>query len=124
MLMINKWLMLMVSCLFIYCFIFVAGYLFFKHLWIQLQTGISKEKEEKLGKVRTELETFWNDINQILEKAIDGKLLLQDVARLKFNVQKDPPIKSWFETELRVSIYLYTTSHIQTIIKLKASIQF
>ena len=114
----------MVSCLFIYCFIFVAGYLFFKHLWIQLQTGISKEKEEKLGKVRTELETFWNDINQILEKAIDGKLLLQDVARLKFNVQKDPPIKSWFETELRVSIYLYTTSHIQTIIKLKASIQF
>lgn len=65
--------------------------------------GISKEKQTYLAKVKSELETFWKDINSILEK-IDDRILLQHVARLKFNVKKDPEIKSWFETEMRVII--------------------
>lgn len=103
--MINKWLMSMVGLCFIFIFLFLINLTIFNVLKIKI--GISKEKEEKLVKVRTELDTFWKEINQILEEAIDGKLLLQDVARLKFNVQKDPAIKSWFETELRVSNFIF-----------------
>ncbi len=63
--------------------------------------GISKEKQIYMTKVKADLELFWKDINQIIEK-IDDRKLIQNVARLKFNVKKDPEIKSWFETEIRV----------------------
>ena len=65
--------------------------------------GISREKQMYLSKVKTDLEIFWKDINQIIEK-IDDRQLIQNVARLKFNVKRDPYIKSWFETEMRVII--------------------
>ncbi len=63
--------------------------------------GISKEKQTYMAKVRADLELFWKDINQVIEK-IDDRKLIQNVARLKFNIRKDPQIKSWYETEMRV----------------------
>jgi hypothetical protein len=65
--------------------------------------GISKEKQTYMAKVRADLELFWKDINQVIEK-IDDRKLIQNVARLKFNIRKDPQIKSWYETEMRVTL--------------------
>lgn len=74
--------------------------------YLQFFEGISKEKQTYIAKVKTDLEIFWKDINPILEK-IDERVLIQHVARLKFNIRTDPEIKSWYETEMRVNIYQF-----------------
>jgi hypothetical protein len=48
------------------------------------------------------LDTFWKEINGILEKSSD-RSMLQNIARLRYVVKSDPSIKSWFELEARVS---------------------
>ncbi len=54
-----------------------------------------------MKKTANELENFWRDINMVLENSND-KSILQNIARLKYTVDKDPEIKSWFELEPRV----------------------
>ena len=55
-----------------------------------------------MQKTSKELEAFWRDINMVLEKSSD-KSLLQNIARIKYIVDKNPDLKSWFELEPRVS---------------------
>jgi hypothetical protein len=62
---------------------------------------LSVERQNQLNKVHNELEKFWNEINELLEKA-DNRSLLQHTARLRFNLKYDPSIKSWFDIDNRV----------------------
>ena len=55
--------------------------------------------------MRDDLEKFWNEINQVLEKSTDDKLL-QHIARIKFILKESPKLKSWFEIEARVKTEL------------------
>ena len=55
-----------------------------------------------MQKTAKELQTFWRDINMVLDKSSD-KSILQNIARIKYIVDKNPVIKSWFELEPRVT---------------------
>lgn len=72
--------------------------------------ALSDERRAQMQKTAAELDKFWKDINLILESSQD-KSLLQNIARLKYCIEKDPPLKSWFEIEARVIfnllIYLF-----------------
>lgn len=52
-----------------------------------------------MNRVKADLEKFWLDTNQLLDKP--QAKLAQHIARLKFNLKKDPEFKSWFDLELR-----------------------
>ena len=63
--------------------------------------ALSEERQAQMQKTTIELENFWRGINMILESSND-KSVLQNVARLKYTVEQNPNIKSWFELEPRV----------------------
>ncbi len=63
---------------------------------------MSEERQAQMQKTANELQTFWRDINMILDKSSD-KSILQNIARVKYIVDKSPELKSWFELEPRVS---------------------
>jgi hypothetical protein len=63
--------------------------------------ALSEERQAQMQKTSNELENFWRDINMVLENSND-KSILQNIARLKYKVEKDPIIKSWFELDPRV----------------------
>lgn len=62
---------------------------------------ISVDKEAHYGKAKGELEKFWPEITQLLDKPDDKQTIIQHIARLKYNLKNDPNIKSWFEVEAR-----------------------
>lgn len=55
-----------------------------------------------MNKTKAQLEKYWSEVNQLLERVDDKFKLRQHIARLKYNLKKDPEIKSWFEVEKRV----------------------
>ncbi len=63
--------------------------------------ALSEERQAYYAQVKQDLETFWNDINKILEKPEDK--MLQHVARIKFILKEHANLKSWFDIEARVS---------------------
>ena len=69
--------------------------------WFQLK-ALSEERQIQLKKTKAILEKYWIDVNHLLETVDDRLKLRQHIARLKYNLQKDPAIKSWFEVEKRV----------------------
>lgn len=66
-----------------------------------------------MNKTRSILERYWSEVNQLLERVDDKQKLRQHIARIKYNLKKDAPIKSWFEVEKRVS-YLNTNESMYT----------
>jgi hypothetical protein len=54
-----------------------------------------------LNKTTEELRKFWSEIAGIFDKSND-KVMLQQIARLKYFLRRDPELASWFNVELRV----------------------
>lgn len=66
---------------------------------------MSEQKKIYFQKLKNELDNYWIEVNSIMEKSID-KPLVQNMARIKLNLKKDPEMKSWFDIESRVNEHL------------------
>lgn len=63
---------------------------------------LNEERQNHLNKTKAFLERYWSEVNHLLERVDDKLKLRQHIARLKYNLKRDPQIKSWFEVERRV----------------------
>lgn len=69
--------------------------------------ALSDERQSHLNKLRYDIERFWSEVNKILEKPEDKKML-QHIARLKYTLKHEPELKSWFDLDARVNnIFLF-----------------
>lgn len=64
------------------------------------------QKKVHYENLKNELDKFWTESNKIIEKRLE-RPLIQNIARLKLNLKKDPEFKSWFEIEKRNSFSQY-----------------
>jgi hypothetical protein len=65
--------------------------------------ALGEQRRAYYEKLKLDLDKYWREVNAILEKSLD-KQLIQQIARIKFNLKYDPQFRSWFEIELRVRI--------------------
>ena len=72
-------------------------------IYLFLLLALSEERQHQLNRTKSILERYWSEMNQLLERVDDRQKLRQHIARIKYNLKRDAPIRSWFEVEKRVS---------------------